>query len=121
MDELLTFLNEIKDNGDKEQVCKNILLILKQNYGKLRKFKFSQKNYKLHYNGTLEERTLIFKMEVIKYIDEYGKDLCESFFLHWSQPTHDLKKLGFEREPIWSIKSRLNTFKKLRDKWNNKY
>jgi hypothetical protein len=120
MEELLTFLNEIKDNGDKEQICKNLLLILKQNYGKLRKFKFSQKNYKLHYNGTLEERTLIFKMEVIKYIgDEYSKDLCESFFLYWTQPTHDLKKLAFEREPTWSIKSRLNTFKSRRNNWKN--
>jgi hypothetical protein len=121
MDELIAFLQSKKEAGDDvEQICKNLLLITKKNYGKLRKFKFSPTNHKLFFNGELEERALIFKMEVIKYIDEYGKDLCESFYLYWTQPTQDLKKLAFEREATWSIKSRLNTFKQRRNSWNNK-
>ena len=106
MEELLTF---IKEHGN-QQLYDNLLLVLKMNSGKLSKFKFSQKNYKLYYNGELENKELLFKHEVIKYLDKYGKTLCQDFFNFWSQPTKDLKKMRWELEKTWDTGKRMATW-----------
>lgn len=121
MEELIQFLQSKKEAGDDvEQICKNLLIITKKNYGKLRKFQFSPTNHKLHYGGNLEERQLLFKLDVLKYIDEFGKDLCEKFYLKYSEPTQDLKKMLFETMLTWSTKGRLRTWQKNEQKWNNR-
>jgi hypothetical protein len=119
MEELLTFLNEIKDNGDKEQICKNLLLILKKNYGKLRIFKLTTTNYKFHFGGTVDERDKIFYNEIAQFKDKHPSSVLRSFYNFWSQPTHDLRKMKFELEKTWDTGKRLAYWAS--HDYNNKY
>jgi hypothetical protein len=110
MEELLTFLNEIKDNGDKEQICKNLLLILKKNYGKLRIFKLTTTNYKFHFGGTVDERDKIFYNEIAQFKDKYDPPLLRRFYEYWGERTQDGKRMKWELEKTWETGKRLATW-----------
>ncbi len=106
MDELLQFL---KEKGD-EQIAKNLLLILKKNYGKLRIFNLTATNYRLYFGGTIDERDKIFYNEIAQYKEKYSPELLRRFYDYWSEKTHDGKKMKFESEKTWETGKRLATW-----------
>ena len=65
----------------------------------------------------LKPRRDAFKAELSKYLDEYGKDMCNAFYRYWTEA--DCKKEGgnlasikmrFEKQPTWEISRRLITW-----------
>jgi hypothetical protein len=106
MKELLDFLAE---KGD-DQIAANLLLILKGNYGKLRKFKFTTKNYKLRYNGDIEERELVFKADIWRYKEKYSEPLLQRFYTYWSEHTQNGDRMKWENEKTWETGKRLSTW-----------
>lgn len=111
MQELIAFLQSKKEAGDDvEQICKNLLIITKKNYGKLRLFKLSPTNYKFHFGGTIDERDRIFYADIAKYKDKYPAEILRRFFDYWSERTPDGKKMKFEMEKTWETGKRLGTW-----------
>ena len=67
----------------------------------------------------LKPRRDAFKAELSKYLDEYGKDMCNEFYRYWTEA--DCKKEGgnlasikmrFEKQPTWELGRRLITWNK---------
>jgi hypothetical protein len=52
-----------------------------------------------------------FKQTLIPFLEKYGKDMLNDFFLHWTQVSKT-GKLGWELEKTWSVEARLNTWSK---------
>tara|TARA_R110001632_G_scaffold98366_2_gene204946 strand:+ start:1398 stop:2009 length:612 start_codon:yes stop_codon:yes gene_type:complete len=59
----------------------------------------------------IKERKSAFKNKLDEYIQEYGKALIYDFFMYWSEHGDNDKKMRFEKEKTFGIKSRLNTWK----------
>jgi hypothetical protein len=111
MQELIAFLQSKKEAGDDvDQICKNLLLITKKNYGKLRVFNLSPTNHKLFFGGTIDERDRIFYADVAKFKDKYDPQMLRRFFDYWSEKTPDNKKMKFEQEKTWETGKRLSTW-----------
>ena len=67
----------------------------------------------------LEPRREAFITELRKYVDEYGKEMCNAFYRYWTEA--DCKKEGgnlasikmrFEKQPTWELGRRLITWNK---------
>lgn len=115
MEKLLNLLNQAKEENP--QIIDNLHLILKKEYGKLRKFKFTTTNYKLIFNGNANERVLIFQNEVAQYVEKYGKEMCRCFFDFWSELTPDGMKMKKEREITWETEKRMRTWKRNEERY----
>jgi hypothetical protein len=59
----------------------------------------------------IDSRKLEFKQTLIPFLEKYGKDMLNDFYLHWTQVSKN-GKLGFELEKTWSVEARLNTWSK---------
>lgn len=46
------------------------------------------------------------------FLEKYGKDMLNDFFLYWTEPNQTNTKLKYEMEKTWSIEARLNTWSK---------
>jgi len=106
MEELLQFL---KEKGD-PTIAKNLLVILKQNYGKLRKFELTRTNYRLKFNGSIDARDKIFYNEIASYKDKYSPELMRRFYEYWGERTHDGNNMKYELEKTWETGKRLATW-----------
>lgn len=62
---------------------------------------------------SIKEKKIAFKTELKPFLDTYGKDMINAFYLHWSQPENvkHPKKLKWELEDSWELKSRLISWK----------
>lgn len=60
----------------------------------------------------LEKRSQIFKESIFPYVNTYSKDLCEAFFLYWSEPNQTKTKMRFELQKTWDTSRRLKTWSK---------
>lgn len=67
---------------------------------------------------TLEDRKEQFKKDCYPYMEKYGKDLLTNFFLYWSEHSERGVKMRFEKEKVFNIKLRLQTWAKNDKEWN---
>ena len=61
---------------------------------------------------TIEQRKQEFAYSLQPYLEKYGKDLLNEFYLYWTEPTLNNKKLKFELEKTFSLDRRLNNWSK---------
>jgi hypothetical protein len=66
---------------------------------------------------SIKDKKIAFKTELKQYLEVYGKDMINAFFLHWTQPENvkHPKKLKWELEDSWELKSRLISWKARED------
>lgn len=62
--------------------------------------------------GTIEERKNYFAQSLQPYLDIYGKEMLNEFYLYWTEPNQQNTKMKFELERTWSLERRLNTWSK---------
>ena len=48
-----------------------------------------------------------FKESIKPFIQKYGKDICNNFYLYWSEPDKSKTKLRYEMEMTWDVSRRL--------------
>ena len=58
----------------------------------------------------IEERKQKFALTLKSFVEKYGRDFIKDFYLYWSEPTLDNKKLKYELEKTWSLERRLSTW-----------
>lgn len=61
---------------------------------------------------TIEERKADFADKLKLYIDKYGKDVLNNFYLYWTQVNEGGTKMLFERQKAFQISNRLATWRK---------
>ncbi len=77
--------NAIKDNKEKE---------IKEN----------ESNKKI----SISERKINFRSTLEPFLQTYGKDMLNAFFLYWTEPNQSNTKMKFEMQKTWSISLRLS-------------
>lgn len=65
----------------------------------------------------IEERKENFRLLLVEYVDEYGKDMVREFFDYWSEPNKSKKKMRFEGEKYFHIGRRLGTWRQNNSKF----
>ena len=55
----------------------------------------------------IEERKQKFASSLQPFVEKYGREFIKEFYLYWSEPTLDNKKLKYELEKTWSLERRL--------------
>ena len=58
----------------------------------------------------IEERKQKFALTLKLFVEKYGREFIKDFYLYWSEPTLDNKKLKYELEKTWSLERRLSTW-----------
>lgn len=53
-----------------------------------------------------------FKNSLLPYLDTFGKDLLNEFFLYWTEKSPKGKKMRFEMQKVFDTKRRLDKWKK---------
>jgi len=91
-----------------------ILLLNNNNNDKKSEDKSSPKN------KTIDERKDSFKTTLEPYIEKYGKDMLNEFFVYWTEPNRSNTKMRFELEKTWSVSGRLSTWYRNNQKRINK-
>lgn len=56
-------------------------------------------------------RKQTFASSLQPYLEKYGKDFLNEFYLYWTEQSINNKKLKFELEKTWSLERRLYTWK----------
>jgi hypothetical protein len=59
---------------------------------------------------TIEERKQKFAISLNPYLEKYGREFLNDFYLYWTEPTLNNKKLKYELEKTWSLDRRLSTW-----------
>jgi hypothetical protein len=62
--------------------------------------------------NNIEERKLKFASTLKPFLDTYGKEMLNDFYLYWTQPTKSNTKFKQELEKTWGLKYRLSTWNK---------
>lgn len=91
---------DIKNNQMLKQV-------LKQNY-KL----YINKDKDINKDNNIEIRKENFKEDLKPFLEIYGKDLLNDFFLYWTEMNQGGKKMRFEMQSVFDINRRLITWHK---------
>lgn len=55
----------------------------------------------------IDARRQAFWQDVCRYLERYGRAICEAFFTYWSEPSADGKKMRWELQRTWSVGARL--------------
>ncbi len=53
------------------------------------------------------KKEIAFKKSIEPFIERYGKETCNNFFLYWTEPNKSKTKLRYEMEKTWDISRRL--------------
>src|SRR5690554_409261 len=53
------------------------------------------------------KKEIEFKESIEPFIPIYGKDICNNFYLYWSEPNKSKTKLRYEMEKTWDVERRL--------------
>lgn len=69
---------------------------------------------------TIEERAKDFGLELVPYIDKYGKEMVRDFFNKWTERNPKGTKMRYEMERTFEISKRLATWKKNEPLFNKK-
>ena len=59
-----------------------------------------------------------FKESILPFVEKYGRDLCNEFYLYWTETTKD-NKLRWEKETAFDIPRRLGNWQKNAKAFNN--
>jgi len=107
--------NSVNKRWQNQRVNTNVL----QTYNDSNTIKESKvKESKENKIKDIKERKEIFKEKLKPFIEVYGKDLLNNFFLYWTEHNEDGKKMRFEMEKVFDIKRRLITWNKNNTKNN---
>lgn len=68
------------------------------------------KNEKEENKINIEERKQTFAQTLNPYLEKYGREFLNDFYLYWTEPTLNNKKLKYELEKTWSLDRRLSTW-----------
>ena len=68
---------------------------------------------------TIEERKLKFAETLKPFVEKYGREFLNDFYLYWTEPTQDNKQLNFELQKTWSLDRRLSTWLKQAKKFGS--
>jgi len=55
----------------------------------------------------LKQKEILFKKTIEPYVSIYGKNMCNEFYLYWTEPNKSKAKLRFEMEKTWDVSRRL--------------
>jgi hypothetical protein len=55
----------------------------------------------------INKKEIEFKESIEPFITKYGKDICNKFYLYWSEPNKSKTKLRYEMEKTWDVERRL--------------
>jgi len=53
------------------------------------------------------KKEIEFKESIKPFIQKYGKDICNDFYMYWSEPNKSKTKLRYEMEKTWDVSRRL--------------
>lgn len=67
----------------------------------------------------INERIERFKIELSKYLPDYGSDMLNEFFIYWTEKNISGVKMRFEMEKTWDISKRLVRWEKNTKKFSN--
>jgi hypothetical protein len=62
--------------------------------------------------SSIDVRKNSFAQSLQPYLDTYGKEMLNEFYLYWTEPNQQNTKMKFELERTWSLERRLNTWSK---------
>lgn len=91
----------------------------RSNYGQTggrptKAYKSIQKHTKAKSDGnqsvTIEIRKEEFKESLAKYVEKYGRDMLNAFYLYWTEPNTSKTKMRFEMEKTWAVDLRLSNW-----------
>ena len=68
--------------------------------------------------NNIEERKTEFKNSLLPYLNDFGKDMLNDFFLYWTEHGAKDKKMRFEKEKSFGLSRRLGTWKKNSKKYD---
>ena len=51
-----------------------------------------------------------FRETLLPYEGKYGAEMLEEFYIYWSEPTKDGKRMRYELNKTWSVGGRLATW-----------
>lgn len=60
----------------------------------------------------LKQKETSFKKTIEPFLSKYGKDMCNEFYLYWTEPNKSKTKLRFEMEKTWDVSRRLGNWAK---------
>ena len=107
---------------DFDSLCKHLLNlgIHKHNKCKLKSDINTQSKVKeSKVNESIEERKLKFAQTLKPFVEKYGREFLNDFYLYWTEPTQDNKQLNFELQKTWSLDRRLSTWLKQAKKFGS--
>jgi len=55
----------------------------------------------------LHKKETEFKKAIEPFVEKYGEETCNNFFLYWTEPNKSKTKLRFELEKTWDLPRRL--------------
>lgn len=58
------------------------------------------------------KKELDLKNSIQPFVEKYGENLCNDFFLYWSEPNKSRTKLRYEMQNTWDVSRRLATWAK---------
>ncbi len=70
-------------------------------------------------NNTIKERETEFKNSLRPYVEKYGKEMLNKFFLYWTEKKPKGRKMRFEMEKVFDIERRLITWESRNKNFNN--
>lgn len=59
-----------------------------------------------------------FKKTIEPFLEKYGKEMCNAFYLYWTEPDKAKRKLRFEMEKTWDVSRRLASWSNNQIKFN---
>lgn len=62
--------------------------------------------------NNIEDRKLKFSHTLKPFLENYGKDLINDFYLYWTEPNKSNTKFRQELQKTWSLERRLNNWSK---------
>ena len=72
----------------------------------------SKDNNIIHADAKLSKREDAFKLSISPHVEKYGRDMCNDFYLYWTEPNTTKTKLRFEMQRTWDVARRLATWAK---------
>ena len=74
-------------------------------------------NIYIYADEKLTSREDIFKKSVEPYLQKYGREMCNDFYMYWTEPNKSKTKLRFEMQKTWDVGRRLVTWSKNNQKY----
>lgn len=59
---------------------------------------------------TIEIRKKNFSATLSPFLEKYGKEMLNKFYLYWTEESTNKKKMRFESEKFWTLSKRLSTW-----------